>query len=105
MLIVDKERTSVANTLFVTGLYVSLNDLTIKANMANGSMMRLGRYSTVAEAETAFEVLVKNLALNRQEVCYIPTDNEIRGLIATEGHGKTVPHTVTGKKAKSHGGS
>lgn len=105
MIIVSKDRTSLINIENTVSMYVAVNDMSIKANVANGNLnvMKMGSYQSVKEAVKAFEMLLGEMRI--KEICYLPTDEEVRAFMANAGHGKTVQHTVTGKKIKGHGGS
>ncbi len=105
MIIVSKDRTSFVNMENTVSMYISINDMSIKANVANGNLnvMKLGSYQTMAEAEKAFCILLKEM--QTKDVCYLPSDEQVRTSMANEGRGKTVQHTATGKKLKGHGGS
>lgn len=105
MIIVSKDRTSLINIENTVSMYVSLSDMSIKANVANGNLnvMKMGNYQTMAEATKAFEILLGEM--RTKEICYLPTDETVRSHMANDGHGKTMQHTATGKKIKGHGGS
>lgn len=101
MVIVSKDRTSLANMAYVANIYIA-SDWSIKANMAgNMSMMKLGAYASEKEAEYALGYLTGEIKSGK-DVIYMPLDDQIRELIALV---KTEYHRIDGKKTKGHGGS
>lgn len=105
MIVVSKDRTSLINMENTVSMYISVNDISIKANVANGNLnvMKMGNYQTMAEAEKAFKMLLEEM--RTRDICYLPTDETVRASMVNDGHGKTIQHTATGKKIKGHGGS
>jgi len=101
MIIVSKDKTSIANMDHISCIYVA-GDYSIKANMnGNVSMIRLGMYGTQKAAEYAFQFLLESLSTN-DKICYMPQDGEVQ---AKEALNESRYRNINGKKTKGHGGS
>ena len=101
MIIVSKDKTSIANMEHISSIYVS-GDYSVKANMkGNVSMIKLGMYGTKKAAEYAFQFLLESLGRN-DKICYMPQDNEVQ---AKEALNESRYRNINGKKTKGHGGS
>ena len=101
MVIVSKDRTSLANMAYVANIYIA-SDWSIKANMAgNTSMMKMGAYASEKDAEYALRYLTDAIKSGKDAIC-MPLDDRVRELIALE---KMEYHRIDGKKTKGHGGS
>ena len=101
MIIVSKDRTSLANMEYVSNIYIA-GDWSIKANMnGNVSMIKLGTYTSEKAAEYAFQILLNSISI-RKEICYMPQDSEVQAAKAIDE--KKYRH-IDGRKTKGHGGS
>lgn len=84
----------------ITNLYIGADNCTIKVDYANGKGCQIGRYNGEKEAKAAVEIVVRSM--QRNEVSFMPNDEEVRIAIKTQ---ETKWHHATGKKTKGHGGS
>ena len=100
MFVVSKDRISIINMEQITNLYIGADGCTIKADYANGKGCQIGRYNGEKEAKAAVEIVVRSM--QRNEVSFMPNDEEVRTAIQTQ---ETKWHHATGKKMKGHGGS
>ena len=101
MVIVSKDRTSLANMEYIANIYIA-GDWSIKANMnGNVSMIKLGTYTSEKAAEYAFLILMDSIS-GGKEICYMPQDSEVQAVKALDE--KKYRH-IDGKKTKGHGGS
>lgn len=101
MVIVSKDRTSLANMEYIANIYIA-GDWSIKANMnGNVSMIKLGTYTSEKAAEYAFLILMDSIS-GGKEICYMPQDSEVQAAKALDE--KKYRH-IDGKKTKGHGGS
>ena len=101
MIIVSKDRTSLANMEHISNIYIA-GDWSIKANMnGNVSMIKLGTYTSERAAEYAFQILLNSIS-GGKGICYMPQDEEIQ---AAKVVGEKKYRHIDGKKTKGHGGS
>lgn len=101
MIIVSKDRTSLANMEYIANIYIA-GDWSIKANMnGNVSMIKLGTYTSEKASEYALHILLNSIS-GGKEICYMPQDDEIQAAKALDE--KKYRH-IDGKKTKGHGGS
>lgn len=100
MYIINKSKTQFLNLEQVSILYIGTDNVSIKADFANGKGCQVARYDSHSEALTALEMLGK--AAERNKVFFFPDDKEIKAKMIVE---KQKVHHITGKKTKGHGGS
>lgn len=101
MIIVSKDKTSMANMDHVSNVYIS-GDFSIKANMnGNVSMIKLGSYGTQKESEYALQFILESME-RKSNICYMPQDCEVQAKVALD---ESRYRNVNGKKTKGHGGS
>lgn len=101
MIIVSKDRTSLANMEYIANIYIA-GDWSVKANMnGNVSMIKLGTYTSEKAAEYAFQILMDSIS-GGKEICYMPQDSEVQAANALDE--KKYRH-IDGRKTKGHGGS
>ena len=101
MVIVSKDKTSLANMEYIANVYIA-GDWSIKANMnGNGSMIKLGAYTSEKSAEYAFQILL-NAISSGKGICYMPQDSEVQ---AAKTLDERKDRHIDGKKTKGHGGS
>lgn len=101
MIIVSKDRTSLANMEYIANIYIAGN-WSVKANMnGNVSMIKLGTYTSEKAAEYAFQILMDSIS-GGKEICYMPQDSEVQAAKALDE--KKYRH-IDGRKTKGHGGS
>ena len=101
MVIVSKDKTSLANMEYIANIYIA-GDWSVKANMnGNVSMIKLGAYNSNKSAGYAFQILL-NAISSGKEICYMPQDSEVQAEKALDE--KKYRH-IDGRKTKGHGGS
>lgn len=101
MIIISKDKTSLANMDHVLSIYVA-SDYCIKANMnGNPSMIKLGIYRCEKEAESAFRILTNSISSGKS-VIFMPQDEEIKTMLGSE---EKKMQRIGGKKQRGHGGS
>ena len=101
MIIVSKDRTSLANMEYIANIYIAGN-WSVKANMnGNVSMIKLGTYTSEKAAEYAIQILMDSIS-GGKEICYMPQDSEVQAAKALDE--KKYRH-IDGRKTKGHGGS
>lgn len=101
-MIISKDRTQIINDQYVSAIYISVDGMTIRCEMANGKVWNICRYNSQKEAETAMHILTERL--KRDNMAYMPTDEDVKARInaSADAYQK---HHITGKKTKGHGGS
>lgn len=101
MVIVSKDKTSLANMEYIANIYIA-GDWSVKANMnGNVSMIKLGAYTSERAAEYAFQILLNAISIGK-EICYMPQGSEVQAEKALDE--KKYRH-IDGRKTKGHGGS
>ena len=101
MIIITKNRSHIINFDYVTEIFRGNDEVSIKVNFNNGGRYELERYNDCRQAEIAMDMLCE--AVGKVDKFAMPTEKQIQARIA-QIH-DSIPHHITGKKNKSHGGS
>lgn len=103
MFIVGKDKETVANTEFVTNIYIGIDNCSIKANFIDGKGCQIAKYNSEEQAQIAMEILLNDLEKGKSGVCiFMPDENAIKAKLNSK---EQKYHHLTGKKTKGHGGS
>lgn len=101
MYIITKNKRHIVNLSHVAEMFIGNDGVSIKINFDNGGRYELERYNSPRETETAMEMLCD--AVGKVETFRLPTEKEIQAKLVQTHDG--IPHHITGKKSKGHGGS
>ena len=101
MIIVNKDGTSIINFEQVESIFIG--DTSIKANLKSGKGTQLGFYGSITAAKIVMQILTEKIATD-VDCIKMPQDKEIKAKIINSGI-YTRQRSMTGKKAKGHGGS
>lgn len=100
MIIVNKDGTSIINFEQVESIFIG--DASIKANLKSGKGTQLGFYGSITEAKIVMQILTEKIATG-VDCIKMPQDKEIETKVNSGIY--TRQRSMTGKKAKGHGGS
>ena len=100
----------IINMAYIKDIFVSSDRVgCLSMEKSDGKLVTLAEYGSREEATTALAIISKRFELMLKTssgwVVYMPSENEIQAMLASEKQPHRDDRTVKGHKIKRHGGS